>query len=267
MDAMSFLCSGCGQPLDIDFKTRKGICAWCGTVNTFPRKVFNSSDKVEADIKSCLRCFSEQRYADARKHAEDVLTVAVDNVPALFVRAYYDAFLDENKVAWRMEEFFNQIRTIEMDAEEIEPTATLFRTTAVKLEAYEGRVLTWADHNLAGSELCNFAEMFFVPLLMKKTNINFFTRDLCDTLKSIAAKCSIPKVCYALLAAIKNNPDSPYPENRFFLKTKTQRFYDEFVVPLGGIIQAMESQGLRDKFYPVYQKQKEDLKIKMGGNN
>ena len=265
MDATVFHCPNCAAPVDIDYKTRKGSCEFCGSVVTFPRKTFNSSANVVNELPICLRCFDEKRFADARAHAESVLAIATDNGPALYARTYYEAFAAVTRNSERVGEFFKQINDIDMDGEEVEALKKMFLSTIHKLADYEEDVLRWAVNNLHPSELGSFTEAISPLLLSKRTSIDFFTPGLAKLYKEISAASPIPKTCYALLQAITTNPDSPYPENRFFLKTKTQRFHDEFVLPVGEIIQNMASPELKNKFYRVYQARVEDMEKQMKG--
>ena len=269
MEALSFECRNCGGPVKIDFRTRKGICEWCQGEVTFPRKTFNSDDKVQKELELCGRCFLEKRFEEAKSHAENVLAVAIDNAPALYARAYYESFTAINKNTERLTDFLNQLIGIkEIDFDEVELLKKMFLSTVYKLDSHEEYVLRWALENLAAPELCAFTDVLSPALIGKKTSIDFFTPELAEVYIKISSECSIPKTCYALLQAITTNPDSPYPNNRFFLKTKTLRFYQEFVLPIGEIIQNMASQELREKFYRVYQTKQEDLKNKMiGGTN
>lgn len=266
MDATVFHCPNCGAPVDIDYKTRKGTCEFCGSVVTFPRKTFNSSSNVVNELPICLRSFDEKRFADARAHAESVLAVAIDNGPALYARTYYEAFAAVTRNSERLGEFFKQINDIDMDGEEVQALKKMFLSTVNKLGDYEEELLQWAVANLAPSELGNFTEAVSPLLIGKRTSIDFFTPKLAKTYKEIASLCPIPKTCYALLQAITNNPDSPYPENQFFLKTKTKRFHDEFVLPVGEIIQSMDSPELKNKFYRAYQARLNDMEKQMKGD-
>lgn len=265
MDASVFYCPGCGQPVDVDFKTRKGVCAWCGNIVTFPRRTFNSDDKVKNELTFSTRYFREKRFEDAKHHAENVLSVAIDNAPALFIRAYYEAFLATNKDSDRIRSFFNELKDIDVDVEEIQPLSELFLLSVRKLGPQEKEVLGWAKSNLPRDDLLRFTDEFCPIAINGRESIDFFDPDLIELYKQIAAECSIPKTCYALLSAIDKNPDSPYPENRFFLKTKTRRFYTDFILPVGEIIKSMDSQELRDKFYRVYQNKQEAFENKMNG--
>lgn len=265
MDASVFYCPGCGQPVDVDFKTRKGHCEWCGNIVTFPRKTFNSDEKVKNELTLCVRCFSEKRFGDAKAHAENVLAVAIDNAPALYARAYYEAYSAVNKNTGRLGEFFRQLLDIETDSDEVDSLQQMFLSTISKLEEHEESVLRWATANMTPSGLCGFTDAFSPVLIGKRTSIDFFTPQLAECYRQISAECSVPKTCYALLQAISLNPDSPYPNNRFFLRTKTMRFYQDFVLPVGEIIQNMNSQELKNKFYRVYQTKLEDFKKHING--
>lgn len=268
MDASAYQCPNCGANVDVNFKTRKGHCDWCGSIVTFPRKAFNSDVKVLDELKHCQRCFSEKRLDDAKEHAENVLAIAIDNAIALYVRAYYESFSAVNKNSARMGEYFEKLFEIEeMDYDEIESMKQLFLDSKHKLENHEAAVLRWACANLEGDELREFVDEFCPPLIVKRINIDFFTPELAELYKQVTAACTAPKTCYALLQAITANPDSPYPNNRFFLKTKTQRFYHDFLLPLGGIIQSMATPELQTKFYRVYQSKLGDFENKMNGGN
>lgn len=267
MDALVFHCSGCGAAVDVDIKTRKGHCEWCGNTVTFPRKAFNTNAATTDELALCVRCFTEKRFGDAKVHADNVLAVAIDNAPALYARAYYEAYSAVNKNSHRISEFFKRLEDIELDVEEVEMLSRMFISTVYKLEYNEEGALKWAAANLKGTELNSFVDSLSPALIAKRTSIDFFTPELAELYKQIAAECSIPKTCYALLQAITKNPASPYPNKQFFLKTKTQRFYQDFAVPVGEIIKNMASQELRDKFYRVYQSTLEDFKNKMNGGN
>jgi hypothetical protein len=56
-----------------------------------------------------------------------------------------------------------------------------------------------------------------------------------------------------LLKGIQTNPDSPYISNSFYLKSKTQYFYDHYVIPVGKIISSMQEGQWKQKFLGTYQ--------------
>ena len=268
MDAIAFHCYGCGASVDIDLKTRKGVCKWCGNVVTIPRKQINGLEDVQSELTVCVRCFLEKRFAEARNHAERVLAIAIDNAPALFARAYYESFTADILNSSRMAEFFNALPQIEVEPEEVEHLKEMFLSSVFKLAPYEEKVLGWAVTAMSPQELCEFTASFSTQLIPKRTTIDFMTPALTEAYKNVSAAGTAPKTCYALLQAVLNNPDSPFRTNAFYLRTKTQRFYQEFLLPVGEILTSMASPELKNKFCHVYQSKKEEFEKKMvGGSN
>lgn len=265
MDALVYYCPGCGQAVDIDFKTRKGTCSWCGNVVSIPRKFFSSDGKVRNDIPCLIKNFREKRYREALSNAESIFTVAIDYAPALFVRAYYESYICDIKNSDKMTRFFVQLSELEIDPEEVELLKEMFMLSIFKLDAYEHDILNWALSNMADNDLLKFVDEFSPRVIAKRTNIDFFEDGIAESYKEIAKRCSIPKTCYALLTAIKSNPDSPFLYNKFFLKTKTQRFYNDFVLPIGEIISSMSAVELKTKFYQVYKQLRSTYENKMNG--
>lgn len=268
MDALVFYCTSCGAPVDIDYDTRKGHCEFCNSIVTFPRKTFNSDEKVQNEIELCTRYFTEKRFDLAKAHALDVLSVAIDNAPAMYMLAYYDAFAAPVRHSERINQFFAQIKNIDLDYEEIDALKAMFLSSMNRLVDCEYEVLDLMSQYLGGKSLCDFVDAFSPIIINSRQNIDFFTPDMASLYKRIAASASAPKTCYSLLQAIKANPDSPFVNNKFFLKTKTARFLNEFVEPVGEIISSMNNAELKNKFFRAYTNTKEVYKNKMeGGSN
>lgn len=70
---------------------------------------------------------------------------------------------------------------------------------------------------------------------------------------AITRRTAIPKTWYALYASIKKNPDSPLKTGQFFLKTKCKRIYEEYVLPIGKILDSIQDDALRNKFHQAYE--------------
>lgn len=268
IQGIRFSCPNCGSSVTIDFKTRIGTCDSCGYTTEFKRNFFNSNDKVVNDLTNVVRYFKERNFKQASRFAEDVLNVAVDNVPATFVLAYSNAYIDDVRNSKSMAVFFDSIRDIPLDPEELDPLKAMFLACVTKLDVFEEDIL---DKVMAGShapQLLEFVDSFSPFLINRRANMDFLTPRLVGQYVKCARVCGIPKTCYALLNAIRTNPDSPYNGNTFFLKTKTERFYNSFVLPIGEIIKNMSAPALNVKFGGVYKKQKEEFESKMkGGTN
>ena len=265
MDGMTLNCPGCGKPVAVDPKTRQGECEYCGNYVTYPRRVFNQSSSVTNQWPGVLRSFEAKLYNEARAQASDVLAVAVDHAPALCVQAFYYGFVAEVKRADQMKRFFEQLEEIDLDPEEGDDLIKMFLMVAPKLWDYEDEILGWAVNHADNGQLLELVENFSPSLILRRTNIDFFTPQMAQIYKGIAARVTAPKTCYALMTAMVRNPDSPYPKNSFFLKTKTARFYQDFVLPLGEILNAMADQATKEKFMHAYKAKRAELEQKMGG--
>ena len=126
---------------------------------------------------------------------------------------------------------------------------------------FEGDVIELMAANLQSEqdkkELSTFIDEICPYLIKKRHSIAFFDDRLCEMYVELAVHCDIPKTCLTLIKAISENPDSPYTDNSFYLKAKTKYFYDNFVVKVGSVINAMAKSEVKDKFVNAYTKIKE----------
>ena len=113
-------------------------------------------------------------------------------------------------------------------------------------------------------ELCAFVDAFSPSVIAKRNSIDYLTQELADIYMELAEDCNIPKTCYALLSSIRTNPDSPYPNETFYLRNKTQRFLHTYVHPIGDVIEAMQDEEMRQKFLTAYNKLEAQILEKMG---
>ena len=102
------------------------------------------------------------------------------------------------------------------------------------------------------ANVCKFVDGFSPNIIAARTNGNFLTGDLLDAYTKLSALCSIPKTCFALLGAIEANPDSPLKSGAYYLTGKSKKFYDEFVTPVGEIIDGMRSEKNRPQFQQAF---------------
>ena len=99
--------------------------------------------------------------------------------------------------------------------------------------------------------------LFYIKMaingLLKPSLIELYTE--------LVEHCGIPKTCFALLNAIQKNPDSPYAGDTFFLRPKTEYFYEHFVLPVGKVIDAMKDEQYRGKFLAAYKQRKQQYEL------
>lgn len=265
MDAGAFSCPHCGAPVDIDFKTRKGLCDSCGSVVTFPRREINHMENVSEQWRACRRCFLDKSFAEAMDHATAILRFAVDHLPALFVRAYYLSFAAEVRKEKYITDFMNNLKDAECDEEEVAEASKVMASVSTRFDRFEKEILSWANEHMSDSELGEFVESFSPALIARRKNIDYFDEEMAALYKEIVTRCSAVKTCYALLQGILKNPDSPFCSNEFFLKTKTRRFYNQYMTPVGEILGVIPQEEYRNKFTRAFQAMHDEITKKMEG--
>ena len=257
MEMVGLSCSGCGSTnIVFDPKARTVYCNQCGKREYYTRATINASGKVVHGKRNAINFFTQGRFRDARDFAMDVLNISLDNAPALFIISYCDEFVDHKY--GKMKDFFTNIKEVPLEYEEIMDIRELIITAAPNIKEYEEDVIELVAKNMQDpsfkEDICELIDKVCPFWISKRTSIASFTPTLMGMYEELAGYCVIPKTCLALLKAIEMNPDSPYSGKGFYLKTKVQVFYDRFVVPVGKIIQSMNSESLRAKFSGAYKK-------------
>ncbi|MBR5968984.1 MAG: hypothetical protein IK016_01415 [Lachnospiraceae bacterium] len=259
MDAGGLVCNGCGSSnVFFDAESRKLICNQCGKEEYYSRATLNKNGKVAFARDYAVSFFLKGDYSSARHYALDVLNVFKDNAPALFIIAYSDEFSQHRSGAVR--DFFSEIIPIALEYDEVRDLQKLFLAGAYNLSDYEKDILVLVSKNMQSpeeaEELCAFLDKLCPYLIRRRTSMDFLNEEMADIYAQLAEHCGVPKTCYTLIKAIRENADSPYATNGFFLKSKTQFFYQNFVIPVGGIIERMSSPAYKDKIREAYNSQK-----------
>lgn len=260
-------CQGCGSTRVVfDPRRRMLTCSQCGREEYYSRATLNKNGKVVYSRKNAMTFFKEGKLEDARHFAMEVMNIFMDNAPAMYILAYYDEFKARKLGA--MKAFFRQIRDVALEYDEVTDLRGLLLSSACNLLDYEEEVIELIAVNMQAeedaAELCAFIDALCPYLIGKRTSAGFLTENLAGMYQELAAHCGIPKTCYALLKAIDTNPDSPYVSNSFYLKTKTQYFYEHYVTCIGPIIAAINDGAWKKKFSDVYQKKCEKYKRDAG---
>ena len=258
MDAGGLVCTGCGSSnVFFDAESRKLICNQCGKEEYYSRATLNKNGKVAFSRDYAVSFFLKGDYTNARHYARDVLNVFKDNAPALFVISYSDEFAEHRSGA--IKDFFNGITNVALEYDEVRDLQKLFLAGAYNLPDYEKEVLVLVASNTQSpqevSELCDFTDKFCPYLIKRRTSMDFLNDEMVDIYAQLAEHCGVPKTCYTLIKAIRENADSPYATNGFFLKSKTQYFYQHFVLPIGSILDRMKMDEYKKKLQEAYQKQ------------
>lgn len=256
MDFGALQCRGCGSGnVYMEPRTRRVICNQCGKEEQYTRATLNSSGKVVYGKENAMKFFLEGNIANARHYAMEVLNIAKDNIPAMYIIAYSDERV-ERKSGEIKAFFYNAKRVEDVEYSEVMELQTLFKASARMLPDYESEIIEFMAMNLQGEEdkedLLNFIDEICPFFIGKRHSCKFLSGDLLEMYVDLAKHCNVPKLCLSLIKAITENPDSPYIDNAFYLKSKTRYFYDNFVIPVGKVIDAMSNKELREKFCSVY---------------
>ncbi|MCI8981281.1 MAG: hypothetical protein HFG78_02600 [Hungatella sp.] len=194
------------------------------------------------------------------------MNISMDNAPAMYILAYYDEFTARKPDA--MKGFFRQIKDVALEYDEVAELRGLLLSSAYNLSDYEEDIIHLVAVNMQSEEesadLCEFIDTLCPYLIAKRTSTTFLTKSLGEMYQELAGHCNIPKTCFALLKAIETNPDSPYIDNSFYLKAKTQYFYENYITDIGAIISAIKDETLNRKFSGAYQKKCEKYRSDAG---
>ncbi len=259
MELGGLQCHGCGSSnVVFDPKGRILKCSQCGKEEYYSRATLNANGKVMFSKENAINFFSEGKFENAQHYAMNVLNISKDNAPALYIMAYYDEFVSRKDGS--LKSFFNETKDLVLEYDEVQELKKLFLASAYNLVDYESEVLTLIAVNMQSEEdsadLCGFVDALSPYLIKKRTSVNFLTNNLVGIYEELAGYCDIPKTCFALLKAIDENPDSPYRNDSFYLRSNAKYFYDNFVLPVGKILNAMKTGELRDKFSNSYNKKR-----------
>ncbi len=267
MEAGGMQCHGCGSTnVTFDPQRRILICNQCGKQEYYSRATLNASNKVVFARQNAIRFFTSGKYDSARDYAQDVLNISADNAAAVYIMAFHDEFcLSRNG---SLNRFFRTIDNTPLEYQEILDLMDLFLAAPNKLIDYQEEVIQVIAKNLqSGADrkmLGDFFDKICPYFISRWPSMGNLNENLIDMYAELTEYCGIPKTCFALLNAIRKNPDSPYASNSFFLKSKSEYFYERFVLPVGKILNSMKDAQLKAKFLAAYRQQKQQYEKDAG---
>lgn len=255
MEFSGIQCSGCGSTnVSFDPKKRMLTCNQCGKEEYYSRATLNASGKVLLSKDNAMRFFAERKFESAQHYAYKILDISQDNAPALFIIAYYDEFVlkKNNAVA----DFFRNIKSVALEYKEVRELMRLFELSIYSISDYEKEMIELIALNMQSDddkeELASFIDKVCPYIILKRPSIAFLNKNMAEIYGDLAEHCNIPKTCFALIKSIKENPDSPFGNDTFYLKARTEYYYNNFVKPIGTIISRMSSSELKSKFLGAY---------------
>ena len=260
-------CRGCGSSnVTFNPKMRLLTCNQCGREEFYSRATLNANGKVVLARKNAVNFFVEGKYEEAKHYAMDVLNISMDNVPALFIIAFYDEYVEKMNDSIRL--FFSQVEDVAVEYEELQDMKLLIKSSVRRLSSFEEKIIEFFAKNMQAEEdkkeLCELFDAICPYFIARRTSSNFLTDSLKDMYKELAGYCGIPKTCFALLKSIDTNPDSPYVNNSFFLQSKSRFFMDNYIVPIGEVLESMPNNEFKDKFVGAYKNKFNKFKVDAG---
>ena len=255
MEGAGLQCHGCGSTnVVFDSKRRILKCNQCGKEEYYSRATLNSTGKVVFGKQNAMSFFNDGKYDEARHYALEVLDISMDNAPALYILSYVDEFVSGK--SGEMQRFFNQMKDIALEYDEVKDLRELIWASAYRLMDYEKDIIQLITANMQAREdlpeLTAFLDKICPYFISKRSSADYLDAELADMYKELAEHCGVPKTCFALLKSISENPDSPISNNSFFLKAKAKYFYDNYVEVIGGIIRSMAESEFKQKFVAAY---------------
>lgn len=263
MEVGGLTCRGCGSSnVTFNAKQRLLICNQCGREEFYERATLNANGKVILSRKNAVNFFHDGKYENARHYAMDVLNIAMDNVPALFVMAYNEEYVDMHNGS--IKRFFQQVADVALEYDEVREMMELVSSCAYRLVDYEEDIIELFARNMQADEsiqeLNDFLDKICPYFIGKRTSMDYLNRNLIEMYKELIGHCGIPRTCLALLKSIDTNPDSPYATNGFYLASKSRYYYENYIVPIGEILNCITNDQYRGKFLAVYNKKCEQYR-------
>lgn len=274
-----------------DLDNHKFFCGQCRQVSTISP---GQASSVTESVANAIKCFERGDYKEAQTMALHAIEIAYNYAPAQYILAYYKEVV-EKKINALNDFFAETIDAMPITVSEGKSLMKLFAISPKILLDYERAVIylidsAQPDDIMSNQELyqetCNFYDQLLPYLIANRGSHTDLAsaksarpqRDnetvdmeseantpisILDLYAGLSQSYNIPKTCYALYNAIAKLPDSPCINNSFFLETKTRKFYNDFVLPVGDIIQGMCDPQNRAKFGGAYEKRRAQFEALM----
>ena len=120
---------------------------------------------------------------------------------------------------------------VRIDNETIGELIAYMKAVYPRVMPYENQVLSFLYNNRQTPvQTREYVDSISPNFIAKRADHSFMTGEMAETYRKLAAYCSIPKTCYALIGAIQNNPESPLKNGKYYAKTINRKFYDEYIL-------------------------------------
>lgn len=258
MEELIFYCPDCGASFradNIDRKKRIAYCRMCEAWKVIPKQHSNNSVDLQASLDEAVSLFKTGNFASARRCAETAISLSKRNAVAIYIVSFCDAFTESYKNTKKYEDYFlQQFPEFILEYEEEELLKQLLFVTRSRSVEYECEILKKFCEYDDPSELSAFVEKFCPTAIAYRNDSDWLTPDMVETYKAVSQKCSIPNTWLALYNAMLKNPDSPLSNDSFYLKTKAERIYENFILKIGEIFESINDEANKQKFTGAFAK-------------
>ena len=232
-----------------------------------PKTVIVNGPDIQGITDNAVAAFVAKDFNSAVKGATEVMASDAQNIPAGFIVAFNEQVF--KRKANQLDRFFDNVPKLpgSISSEDMEKLCRLFSAGRLKLADYETQVLelVYASGNELGpAAVCKFVDEFSPNIIASRSDARFMSAELVDAYMKLSAFCSIPKTCFALLGAIDSNPASPLKNGAYYLTGKSKKFFDEYVTPVGAIIDNMRSEKNRPQFQKAFADKSRNYRQKTG---
>lgn len=232
-----------------------------------PKTVIINGPDVQSIADNAVSAFVARDFNSAVKGANEALAIDAKNLPAAFIIAFNEQVF--KKRMHQLDNFFAHVPTLpgSISSEDMTKLCQLFTAGSIKLSDYEAQILNlvYANSNDMGpAAVCKFVDGFSPNIIAARSNGSFLSGSLLDSYMKLSAFCSIPRTCFALLGAIEANPDSPIKNGAYYLTGKSQKFYEQYVTPVGEIVNNMRSEKNRPQFQKAFADKSQNYRQKTG---
>ena len=208
----------------------------------------HTKEKLDLAYQSFLK----SDFVTAQKGAIAVLQNSPDNIIAKYILSFYQSYVENTSNRNAIHKFFNETEGMGMCAADTKQMKSLFAFSAPKILAFEEQVINLLMRSeIEKREISAFADVFCAKIITLQKDIEFLTLSKIDLYCELARNGSL-KMPIALLSIIKTNPASPVVGNKFYLTGRAEAFRNNYLIPIGRIMNSIGNSEARAKLNAVY---------------
>ena len=217
-------------------------------------------------IDHAFRTFMGGDFKGAARGAEEVLSNVSDNIPMQYIVAFYASFVENSFRRDAIHKFFDGVQNKVMLKDDVKLMKNMLLLTCTKISMHEADALELIMRSEGGvTGAVVFADRFCTKIISTRTSATYLDERTVGLYCQLAT-AGATSFCAALIESIRKNPDSPYADNSFNLKTKTQRYYDNYVLPIKKVISVISDSKAASVYSAKYIEEESAYEARMEQN-